>query len=257
LFFAIFSFSEGINIGPASDNLIENRKQDLDERQLIGSMLDFRDSLEVSDTVDMTYIDHFLRYFATSKRENLKTGNLDSLRYLMDNRKDSFNVIVGVSGSRKIAWDDIVTMEDEELLEKYEITGFLGKLFSKQMLKMARETTSMTEYLVRGISWMVFILIPGMALVLYLMYFYRGFYYVEHLVFTLHCHTFFFVAMTAVWLLEKIIKFLSGNLRRNVVEPRLDLYDSGICQYDLSSHRLENLLQKPDNRSHSKGLCRL
>ncbi len=215
LFFAIFSYSnqDGINLGTSGSSMIENRKQDLNERRLFLHLLEFRDSLANSDTFEMSSVDFFLTHSLTELRQNWETGDIDSLKYLVGAQKDTFRMVLGVRNV-DIAWEDIITMEDDELLEKYEITGSFEKLLSRQVLKMTRETTTMTNYLIGGISWMVFILIPGISLLLYLMYFYRGFYYVEHLVFSMHCHVFLFLSFLAVWLLDKIINFypeLSGE----------------------------------------------
>ncbi|TVR86816.1 MAG: DUF3667 domain-containing protein [Saprospirales bacterium] len=211
LFFAIFTLSGGVDLEEET-NLIESKKQELQDRHHIEDLLKKRDSLKQNNESDTASIDRFILQYVETEKPTWEASSLDSLRLNVLERRDSIALGTFGGSSVKIAWDDIIQMEEEELKELYGLNehGFLTRLLQNQLLKVVTKTYSMAEYVLMGVSWMVFLLIPTMALVLFLLYNHRSFYYIEHIVFSMHCHIFLFLSFSAIWLLDRMVNFYPG-----------------------------------------------
>ncbi|MCB0626448.1 MAG: DUF3667 domain-containing protein [Saprospiraceae bacterium] len=88
---------------------------------------------------------------------------------------------------------DMYELEPEELYEKYEIDGFFERLSVQQVIRFMKRSGNFMSYLLGKISWMILLMMPFLALVLKLLYIRRGYYYVEHLIFSFHTHSFVFL----------------------------------------------------------------
>jgi hypothetical protein len=97
--------------------------------------------------------------------------------------------------NRKIAIDDLLTLEDEVLYEKYGAQSFFSRLFISQAAKITKNPASALYYILSGFSWIALLFIPFMALWQALIYVRKKFYYVEHLVFTAHATSLFFLLL--------------------------------------------------------------
>lgn len=129
-----------------------------------------------------------------STRDSTAAKALDSL----------FNAIqpagIGLGGDTitinnifNIAVADVFTMSTTEMFKKYEITGFWEKLIVKQFIKIVKEGKGIGHFLISKSFWMMFLLMPFLALVLTFLYRRREHYYVEHLIFLFHYHSFLFL----------------------------------------------------------------
>jgi hypothetical protein len=78
--------------------------------------------------------------------------------------------------------------------------------------KIVADQQSFGRALWNNIPKMMFIFLPLIAAVLSLLYFRSGRYYVEHLLFLVHFHAFFFLTGIGVLLLERLSKVTSGSL---------------------------------------------
>lgn len=89
--------------------------------------------------------------------------------------------------------DDVFTLDSEELAVKYKIEGVKRKWLLQQKLKVIKDSRSFLRFLIGRISWMCLLLIPFLAIGLVPLYWRKGFYYVEHFIFSVHTHTVFFI----------------------------------------------------------------
>lgn len=102
----------------------------------------------------------------------------------------------------KVATIDFINLSPDQLIEKYKVEGFWNQILWKQQLKLAQRGNNFILYLIGKTSWMVLLLMPFLALVLKLLYIRRGFYYIEHLVFSFHVHALFFLILTVQFILN-------------------------------------------------------
>lgn len=106
----------------------------------------------------------------------------------------SFSWKTGIqASSREVRWKDLLTLPMEELLKKYEIENYWERLFLEQMARVARDGKGFYQFVLGQLSWMLLFMMPAIALVLKLFYIRRGRYFVEHLYFTFHTHSFVFL----------------------------------------------------------------
>lgn len=96
---------------------------------------------------------------------------------------------------------DYNQLSDNELIEKYfPNQSLFVRLMRKQEIRLLKSNENIITFLLDKITWLVFIMLPMFALILKLLYFRRDFYYVEHLIFSVHVHTFLFIwAILIVW----------------------------------------------------------
>ena len=94
---------------------------------------------------------------------------------------------------------DFLKMDEEELLQKYKgNASHYEQLVFKQKVKYIKDESKFFAKLMGHITWAVLLLMPCLALVLYFLYFRHSYFYIEHLIYTFHCHAFFFIMMTIV-----------------------------------------------------------
>ena len=93
----------------------------------------------------------------------------------------------------RISQEDFFTLEGKEIVKKYGITDFRQQLVIIQTTKVAQETDGFSRYVIGLVPWMLFLMIPFFAMLLKLVYIRRKQFYVEHLVFTFHVHSFLFL----------------------------------------------------------------
>lgn len=89
--------------------------------------------------------------------------------------------------------EEIITLEPDSLIRKYQITRAWDKLMIRQFHRMLQDTGAMFRFIIGNTTWMLICLIPFLALGMKLFYYRRKRYYIEHVVFLFHYHAFLFV----------------------------------------------------------------
>ncbi|MBP6185502.1 MAG: DUF3667 domain-containing protein [Saprospiraceae bacterium] len=84
----------------------------------------------------------------------------------------------------------------DSIIQKNNIRGFAGKLIINQLLKLDRNPRSFGSFLVGRISWLIFLLMPLLSVVMWFLYLRRHHFFVEHLIFTVHYHVFGFLMVS-------------------------------------------------------------
>lgn len=105
-------------------------------------------------------------------------------------------------GIIKIAKKDFVLYSERELIQLYNIEGFVPRILFMQGLKSVKHEDELIGYFVGYLSWAFFLLVPFLALVLKLIYVRRKQFYVEHLVFSLHFQAFAFTLFSIILLIR-------------------------------------------------------
>ncbi len=150
-----------------------------------------------------------VKVMQTFKGGNVKKS-IDSLRSkipIINNiraRKDSIkiNSIVKIEGEGIdviISADDFENLSPKEVAEKYEVGDFWKQMLLQQSIKFMKDPRSFFRYSIGKVLWLGFFMMPILALLYKLLYVRRNFYYVEHLVFGYHVHTFVFI-LTGLYL---------------------------------------------------------
>jgi len=95
---------------------------------------------------------------------------------------------------------DILKYNAEEIIKKNNIEGFWRKFLTKQGIKLFKNRKNFMEYLISISLWLILLMMPFLAVILKI--FYMKKYYIEHLVFSLHTHSFLFLLLTSTILLN-------------------------------------------------------
>ena len=142
-----------------------------------------------------------------SDNQTVKTA-FDSLQSaLLANSKktlqpyDSIDIIL-VFNTAKISERDFIELTPDELVEQYNIEGYWEALFVRQGIKLMKDNKAFTSFLLGKSIWIMLAMMPFLALLFKLLYIRRSRYYVEHLIFSFHIHSFAFILLTISTLLE-------------------------------------------------------
>lgn len=119
---------------------------------------------------------------------------------------DSIGFTVQISSNstpKRISKEDYYNLTPAEIAEKYEVEGFFQQLIFRQQIRFMRSGSSFILYLIGKSTWALLLLMPIFALALMLFYMHHPFYYVEHLLFSMHVHTALFLFLTATVVLQQ------------------------------------------------------
>lgn len=150
----------------------------------------------------------FVLTWVVSAQNNkvLKQTNKDLVKKLAENNKEKFDTLKKKSDMnlRFVIADEIPVQKVERMFEaglqadqimdslKIEKT-FFNRLAIKQTIRLNNATPeTIINYMIEKIPIVMFVLLPIFAFLLKLMYIRRKQYYIEHLIFTLHIHSFYF-----------------------------------------------------------------
>ncbi len=108
------------------------------------------------------------------------------------NRYASF----GSEGIERISKRDFLTMDEEELAAVYKKeASSIDRLILKQKVKLIKDESKLSAALIGHSTWAFLLMMPCLALVLYLLYVRRRYFYVEHLIFAFHFQAFSFIML--------------------------------------------------------------
>lgn len=172
-----------------------------------GSMVNFNISSSTKDVFEEAEKEKYFRLYKSnidSLSQIILTNNshpkaqdaMDSLYQLLPKPvlQDSMDFTLNSldDSEFKVAEIDALTMDADELMEKYKIDGFVNQLMVKQGLRTLRDEGMLSRQLASNLPIMLLIMMPFLALFLKLVYVRQQRYFVEHLVFSFHHHALVF-----------------------------------------------------------------
>jgi len=128
------------------------------------------------------------------------TRQLDSL-FKEEKSKDSLGLDFGARVLR-IAHKDIVEYTPDELIERYKVEDWFGKILLRQGIRSLQSPKDLIAAYIGSFSWTIFALIIVMAGVMHLFYWRQKRYYVEHFVLLLHWHSGSLLVLTLMFVLN-------------------------------------------------------
>lgn len=91
---------------------------------------------------------------------------------------------------------DFLNMNEDELVSKYKNeAGIIDRLIFKQKAKYIKDESQLFAAVVGHTTWAIFLMMPCLAFILYLLYVRHKYFYVEHLIFTFHFQSFLFILL--------------------------------------------------------------
>jgi len=103
---------------------------------------------------------------------------------------------------------DLTRLNSKEFADKYGIEGFWNVLLI-QVYKLLKGggASGLIDFMFSKAIWAALLMMPFLALILKLFYFKQKRYYVEHLVFCFHTHSFIFLLVTLGLLINHFLNF--------------------------------------------------
>lgn len=95
---------------------------------------------------------------------------------------------------------------------KTKFRKFLARVFITQFIKLKDQKESFSSYFMRNASFMMFFLMPLFAALLKLYYIRRKKFYMEHLIFSFHLHSFAFLLLTITEIFDDSLVDIVGVL---------------------------------------------
>lgn len=188
-----------------------------------------KEAKEDDSGIDSVEIEDDVKDFSDKLAEGVKTTNLN-IKLLGNMVSDSIEIPIFYTGigvnmktdikaeenggkatkfsvekksSFPILKSDFIGLSPDEILEKYKIEGFKNQLIIKQTIKGMKDGKSGIEFFISRLSWMLIFMMPIFAFFLELMN--RPYYYVEHVIFSFHCHAFMFFLISSLSFLSNYI----------------------------------------------------
>lgn len=196
--FAIIGIVANSNIG--IEDTPHSRMDEQALRKEVYDLIDLfvaSDSLDVFNAEDLNVLDSLKSFIR--ERGNIQIDTLSVMGFPSFNY-DSLKIdIIEVKQS------DTAQLTFDELVEKYNIEDRITKLWLRQQIKVAKDPKSLILFGIGNMIWMLFLLLPLVALFMKLLFIRRGYFFVEHLVFLYHWHAASFVFTTGYFLLMNTI----------------------------------------------------
>jgi len=167
--------------------------------------------LEKAEVYDL--IEEFENNQAATGASDEVIGTVDSLKRFIKSRVDlsieatsnftfpTFDIDSMKINMLTVTFKDAAELPYDELKEKYGVDNAFSDMFLKQILKANNNAKSVILFGIGNMVWMLFFLLPIVALLMKLLYIRRSFFFIEHLVFLYHWHAVAFVFMSIFFLL--------------------------------------------------------
>lgn len=185
-------------IGDSLDEEMERKRSHAYHDLYADKLAKYDDSLRTSfPTKEARLIlDSLENLFGKNKADSLNIGYLD---FYSDREPEV---------SLNLSQEDAMLMTPDRLVEKYEIEGWFNQYQVKQIVRLQRLGVNSVASMMGRLVWGFIFLVPIVALLLKLVYIRRKRLYVEHFIFSLHVHSFFFLLM----FLSAIELYFSGTV---------------------------------------------
>lgn len=153
---------------------------------------------EFSDSTSIQATDTLMRIYYDSLRQ---------LRHRFSGRyRDSVDLshYLDFYGDARdmVSKHDFFTMSEEELTNHYQIKGAFNRMLFQQKAKYIKDESVLATSMLGLTTWAILLMMPCLAMILYLLYIKHPYYYIEHLIFSFHTHSFSFIIiaiMIAGW----------------------------------------------------------
>jgi len=118
--------------------------------------------------------------------------------------KDSVNLVQMINISNadeydlRVSKNDLVNLSPKQIVDKYGIENGLERFMLQQKIKLIKDKGSFAPFVLGNFLWVILLLMPFLALILKIFYIGHDLFYVEHLVFSFHVHSFAFLLFAIV-----------------------------------------------------------
>ncbi len=192
IFSSILLFAFGISLQfNQEQEPLETRLAAYDKEQEHRDRME-RKKLEIDSLLESTELDTSVRRQVSTAFSNIE-ANLEP--------DDSTNIIFAYTDHLNVSNREYYTADIDSLLDSMPVHGMFKRMLYGKVIRVHREGGSFLTYLTSKASWIYFLLIPIVALLLKLLYIRRSRWYTEHIIFSIHllsCFAFLFVILRVI-----------------------------------------------------------
>lgn len=118
----------------------------------------------------------------------------------------SLNNVFGAKKKLRISANDFADLSVDEIAKKYELSPGFNTMVTAQQIKTMKNGKGLFHFFIGKLPVIIFAMMPFLAIILMVLYARRkNHYFVEHLVFSFHTHTFVFLVTLALVLFGQYI----------------------------------------------------
>lgn len=167
----------------------------------------YRITKNIADTTKTIFLDQQSEIVADTMVAMLRDSLNDLLTQYTnkygDTYEDSINLNEYASfGSQKmelVSKYDFLNKEEDELVELYKKdASSLSRHIFKQKISVIKDESKHTAAIIGNATWAILLMMPCLALILYILYLRHNYYYIEHLIFSFHFHAFLFLILAVL-----------------------------------------------------------
>jgi Protein of unknown function (DUF3667) len=159
---------------------------------------DIESDLAAKNDASKTFMDGFNDTEKQIKKDSLneKVEKIRNLKMRLK-KPDSIQVLF-FNSPVKVAQNDLLDLENDEIIQKYKIEGFWNIRFAKRFILMRQQGGAMLHTFMGKFLWIIsFSLLPTAAF-MYLLYWRQKRYFSEHVVWLLHINCLIFILFPLV-----------------------------------------------------------
>lgn len=189
------------------DSLVKTMKEGkiASGRKTITSFGKGKELPDFDNTSTGDIISYYENEFGTDIADSIINVVKSERRLTRDSIK--LNNLVGDSSRKMISNEDFLNLNPTELVDKYQIEGFFNRLHFKQRIRLQRSGKNLLPFVLGNSLWPALLMMPFLAFILKLLYYRRDYFYVEHIIFSFHIHSFVFLLFAAICLFLKLVYF--------------------------------------------------
>lgn len=187
-----FTIGEDIDDFSIGNRSLEKRKDEIVRYELLYEM----------DSVKQVVAERFDNQQVTIGLDTLFNRMMHGEKTL---KKDSIELDAIHFSDREplqIATTDAVNLTVNEVLDKYEVEGYWNRIELGQEIRLLKNSQNFGVFILKNVSWTIFLMMPFLALTLKILYIRRDYLYIEHLIFSFHTHAFVFLIYITIILLS-------------------------------------------------------
>ncbi len=141
-----------------------------------------------------------------SERTDSIINVVKSKRRLTQDSVHLINIITDDS-NQKISNEDFINLSADEITKKYQIDGFFNRLHFRQRIRLQKGGENIIPFILGNSLWIALLMMPFLAIILKILYVRHDYFYVEHLIFLFHMHSFAFLLFTVICIFLKFVYF--------------------------------------------------
>lgn len=157
-------------------------------------------------------LQHVLKIEKDSTEDNLDSLSSEELSHLSKDTTASRKIVnlmkvLTDSGDKLVLYDSM-----QKVLPKKERDNFITRYFTRRIIKKRMESHNdenfmehFKENFLHNIPKLFFILLPFFAFLLWLFHSKRRYFYIDHIIFSLHFHSMLFLLLTLTLIIRKIL----------------------------------------------------